>query len=79
MSDMRNLDTGELMHKLRDEQPPCRVCGEPVHPDRAPGAELIMVKLDEIGLGVGLIPVHQGACKVEAEDRLRAAQQAISN
>lgn len=68
-----------LIDRLRDEKPLCRVCGQPVDPDdeRRP-PEFITVPLDPQGDGQGIIPVHSGACRVEAEDRLQQAQAIVN-
>ncbi len=70
---------GELLDRLRDEKPRCRVCDRVCDPDLEPGVDLIMVALDEQGDVHGLIPVHRGACKAEASARLKRAQAALAN
>lgn len=67
------------MDQLRRDQPRCRVCDQPCDPDAEPGVDLILVPLDAHGDMQGMIPVHQGACKREAEDRLKRAQAAVAN
>lgn len=64
-----------LLHRLRDERPACRVCDRPV--DDPDTAALLLIPLDEIGDAQGVIPVHQGACEREARDRLERAQKAV--
>ena len=73
------MDTGELLHKLRDEKPKCRICDQVCDPDVEPGVDLLMIQLDALGEGIGFIPVHQGVCRAEAVERLQRAQAAVKN
>lgn len=69
----------ELQDQLRRDKPRCRVCDKPCDPDKEPGVTLIMVPADDIGDLHGIIPVHQGPCLAEAEDRLKRAQASVGN
>ena len=70
--------TNELMHRLRDEKPECPVCHKPCDPDKVPpGVDLIMIPHDPLGDTISFLPVHQGACRREAEERLLAGQRAV--
>lgn len=64
-----------LLHKMRDELPPCKVCDKPCDPDELPpGVTILFIHLDDLGDRLGMIPVHQGACEAEARDRLQKGQ-----
>lgn len=71
------MNTNELMHRMRAEQPPCIVCRRPCHPEREPGAEIIMVPHNLLPDVISFLVVHQGACRAEAEARLHKGQAAV--
>lgn len=70
---------GELLNRMRAERPLCRVCGQPCDPDdpNLP-VTIILVPLDAHGDEQGMIPVHQGACNEEANDRMAQAQAVVN-
>lgn len=70
----------ELLHRLRNERPLCRVCGLACDPDTDEDAMVpvfVLVSLDAQGDQQGVIPVH-AKCRAEAEDRLKQAQAVVN-
>lgn len=68
----------ELIDKLRDEKPECPICHDPVYPEHPSGAHIIYVPSKWVPDVLHLLPVHEGACRAEAEDRARRGQEAVN-